>query len=1021
MVRKPAFRTSRYTDLAATWLLSGLLLAATTPAAAASDPVTPLDLGALGSPTFTTFNAKDGVPDTSILTIGTDGEGFVWLSSPLGLARYDGHRWEPTAVPGVSDRVSDLYLDHEGTFWVSLSSSGIARLDREGWHVDGAANGLTAKGIFRVVEVPDELGRLETWALSTDGQLFRRTGDRWQVEPGCDQLPPETLNGLVRTREIGGSTRLWAGTFNDGLWFRDQDAEWRRFVGPGFDAAQIDDVLVTRHEGREELWIATYGFGLWRLTNDALELMSGTPGEGGTSLIYRLAASTPLASARIVWAATRGGLVRIHGSRAETFGRRHGLPSDGVRSLGLWRSPGGTDVLWAATESGVVRTIQSGNGWRTASLMGSRSNGVFGVLVEPDGHGGERLWVASSGDGLGLFEDHQWRTFGAPGAALPGSNFRLLVRAPDEKGRLVLWTAVEPGELLKVTEGPQIERVVTPWPKTSGQHVLDVLPRTVDGGYELWVATRDSGVYVLRDGRWEATPAAGAAGHWRVVKLFEQIDSEGGSWLWATSNQGLARLDPGGWTLLGREVLPSSDLIGLDLIPDADGRPVLWIGSALNGIIRLEVSDPLTPRLLDPEDLPPPPDPGVYSAKRDSQGRIYLCTNNGVQLLTPNASGGFSDRLFGRRDGLVHEECNTNAQFIDDHDRFWTGTLAGLTVYDPSDEVADRHPKALLLRHVRVDGEEADSASVRLPPGAREVSFEAALLTWQREDETRFRWQLVGHESQPSAWIVDNHRVYGKPPPGEYLLRIEARDYAGLASRPVELAVEVLPAWWQRASLRLLSVAGLILAIAGSYRRRVRRLSQQKFELEQLVVGRTAELAAANDRLAQLSHEDALTGVANRRRFDQALGEEWRRALRLGTPLGLLLLDVDHFKAYNDTLGHQAGDACLQAVATAIAGTHVRAGELVARYGGEEFAVLLPGASHEGTRTSADTIRRRIAELDLPHPRSPTAPVVTVSVGLAWVQPELGAGPSSLLAAADRALYRAKHEGRNCVRGASSL
>ncbi len=987
--------------------------------ARAADPATPLDLAALGSPTFTTFTAKDGVPDTTILTIGTDGEGFVWLSTSQGLVRYDGHRWEPTAVPEASARISDMYLDHEGTFWVSLLSSGISHLDRGGWHFEGPSSGLTAKGFFRVVEVADELGRLETWALSLDGRLFSRTGDRWQVDPDSEQLPHETLLGLARTREIGGTTRLWVATYNDGLWFREQGAGWRRFAAPGFDAAQVDDVLVTRHEGREELWIATYGFGLWRMTEDALDLIAGEPGEGGNSIIYRLAASTPQGPARIVWAATRGGLVRVHGTRAETFGRRHGLPSDGVRSVDLWRSPEGTDVLWAATESGVVRTIQSGNGWRTASLMGSRSNGVFGVLVEPDGHGGERLWVASSGDGLGLFEDNRWRIIDAPIATLPGSNFRLLVRAPDEEGRLVLWTAVEPGELFKITEGPRIDRVATPWPKNSGQHVLDLLTRMTDRGYELWVATRESGIYLMRNGRWEATPAAGVVGQWRVAKLLEQFDREGRSWLWATSNQGLARLDHDGWTLLGGDDLPSSDLIGLDLIPDAGGHPVLWIGSAGNGIIRLDVSDPLEPRVLAPEDLPPLPDPGVYSAKRDSQGRIYLCTNNGVQQLTPNASGGFDSRIFGRRDGILHEECNTNAQFIDDHDRFWAGTLAGLSVYDPADVVPERHPKNLLLRRVRVDGEEVNPSSVRIPPDAREVDFEAALLTWQREDETRFRWQLVGHESQPGAWVADNRRVYGKPPPGNYLLRIEGRDYADLPSRPVELPVEVLPAWWERTSVRVVSAAGLILAVAGAYRRRIRWLSTRKVELEQLVTGRTAELAAANDRLAQLSHEDALTGVANRRRFDQALNNEWRRALRAGTPLGLLLLDVDHFKAYNDTLGHQAGDACLQAIAKAIADAHLRAGELVARYGGEEFAVLLPGASRKGIRTSADTVRLRIVELGLPHPQSSTAPVVTVSVGFAWTRPEIGADPTSLLAAADGALYLAKHEGRNCTREAS--
>ena len=174
-------------------------------------------------------------------------------------------------------------------------------------------------------------------------------------------------------------------------------------------------------------------------------------------------------------------------------------------------------------------------------------------------------------------------------------------------------------------------------------------------------------------------------------------------------------------------------------------------------------------------------------------------------------------------------------------------------------------------------------------------------------------------------------------------------------------------------------------------------------------------LKAQEDFLRSLVFIDGLTGVANRRRFDEALLSEWRQCQRAGTPLALLMIDIDHFKRYNDHYGHPTGDACLQQVAAVLKAAMQRACDLVARYGGEEFVCLLPGCDQAPALAKAQALQAALAAQGIAHEASPTAAWVTLSIGVAVAQPQAGGSPAALVAAADAALYSAKHRGRNCI------
>ncbi|WP_178119375.1 sensor domain-containing diguanylate cyclase [Metapseudomonas lalkuanensis] len=235
--------------------------------------------------------------------------------------------------------------------------------------------------------------------------------------------------------------------------------------------------------------------------------------------------------------------------------------------------------------------------------------------------------------------------------------------------------------------------------------------------------------------------------------------------------------------------------------------------------------------------------------------------------------------------------------------------------------------------------------------------------------------------------------------------------YRALDQFPLVTAVsmsrqEVLAEWGRKAAMVGSLVAVLVLALIGVGGGLVARMRKR------MAVAQS--IAQENRELFHLANRDSLTGIANRRQFDQALQVEFHRAATVGSPLALVMIDVDYFKAYNDRYGHQAGDACLKAVSDVLRRFKVRAGDTVARYGGEEFTVLLPHTDLAGARLVAERIRQAVYERGLTHSDNPVG-VVTVSVGAHSLVPNPDDRPEQLLEWADTALYRAKSGGRNRV------
>ena len=981
----------------------------------ATAPV-PLDVTDQASPVFTVYSTQDGLSDEIWNTIGFDRHGFVWAGSASSLSRFDGYHWTPWPLREARSLVRDMQRDADGVLWALFEREGLARYDGQAWSVPGGVEGFAQR--FSVTTSGD--GRQRLWIAQPRGFSLLQDG-RWIEDPG---------NGLqqgiaiAQTQTLFGGPRQWMATPQQGLWYRDvktgaTPGPWQRFDAPGFNAVPFTDLLRSVDHGEEELWLLTYGAGIARIRSSDMRVWRVASGELPSEAIYSALATYSPQGERTIWISSRAGLLRVRGDTVTTYDRRHGLPSDAVRGIKLQRSVDGVDLLWVSTEGGIARAALTASQWRTVSLLGASENGVFGLLLEPDGAGGERLWVTTAKTGVGLLQAGRWRYFKRADGTLPAEGARGIWRVPGPDGKAWRLIGLAGGEVFRVADDLAFTRLSTPWPKTPRQVVTFVLPRRHQGADELWFATWHDGVYRLRNGAWTPYKVDEERPGWLAMNLAEQVDAAGRSWLWAAGDRGLARFDGERWQLLpSGPDLPKDGYRHVSLM-DEEGRRVMWASSNRHGVVRIDVTDPLAPRPIVDARVPAPPDPTVYTVLHDSGGRIYVCTNNGVQQLTRQPDGRYREYVFRRRDGLVHDECNSNAQLIDASDRYWVGTLAGLSMFDPRIQAPGgaTRPKPLHVTEVRVDGERREPIAgnaLELPAGTHELRIDFALLAGMRERDCTYRSQLLGFDPAPGAWTPEHSRSFTALPAGSYTLVLEARDWSGTAAEPRRLALRVWPRWWQRAGVQLTALGLLLVTGLGLVRLNNRRLLAQKRLLEREVTLRTAELHDANRQLTELSYADPLTGLANRRRLMEALDAAVERAVAQARPIGFIVIDVDRFKVYNDRHGHLAGDAALRAVAETLENAK-RKQDLVARFGGEEFACLMVDADADTVARVAERMRTRVEALP-PRALGNDHDRITLSAGTLSRVPAAGERSADFMRDADAALYRAKNEGRNCVR-----
>jgi diguanylate cyclase (GGDEF)-like protein len=967
-------------------LIAGLLLALPAAPARAIAAIEAARATSLTQYKVDGWQTEQGLPHNTVAALQQTRDGYLWVGTLAGLARFDGVRFTTVDVGEVPEiatlPVSGLFEDAQGKLWIA--------------HNKGAA--IYRDGKFTRAFAAPATANQRVWAFAQDkaGVIWAATNHglaRW--EKGvvkffgeADGLPTERLRTLAFDRD----GVLWIGTTGAGL-VSYAAGSFRVFdPATGFPHLHVRAVLADPAGG---IWAATAGGGLAHVRDGVIKtytVADGLPTDQLTALARDIHGQ--------LWIGTWGGGVsRMVGERFSNLASGQGLAGDHIWSL----QTDSQGEIWLGTwVSGLVRMRERAFGWLGVP-EGLSSDNARSVLQARDGS----TWVATAGGGLNHIVGGAITVLGKQDG-LPSDELSSLIEARDG----ALWIGSYTAGAVRLKDG----RIST-YSHAQGMPSADVRALFEDRHGTIWAATQSG---LARFDGSAFTPLRGAGAPAGGVTSIAE-DAQGTLWF-GTGGEGLARWRDGAFTTLTTvDGLLSNWIMSLHLDPTG----ALWIGTNGDGMNRLQGG-----RLGAIRPADGLWDGTILAILEDASANFWVTTNRGFFRVARAELNAFADgraskvssRAFGPGDAMRSITFAGGLQptaALDQAGRLLLPSTKGLVIVDTQRMPAPAQPPSARLERVRVNGvDHAPTAPLTLPPGAATLSIEYGAITLLYAERVRFRYQLDGLSRD---WIdAGSNREVAFPAlsHGLYHFRVQTSlDGKSWSASTPALAITVQPFFYEATWFAALVVCGVFTVLFVLVRLRLHRLRAHHTEMEQLVAQKTEALRLANEHLSRLSFIDALSGLANRRRFDEVLADEWARACRSGAPLALVIADIDSFKLYNDALGHPEGDRCLAAVAGMFISHARRAADLAARYGGEEFVMLLPNLDLAAALQVAEALRSACETLAIAHPGSAVAPVVTLSLGVAVQRPS---DPSpeamrTLVEDADAALYRAKHEGRNRV------
>jgi diguanylate cyclase (GGDEF) domain len=916
------------------------------------------------------YTPRDGLPQLQVTALCQDRSGYLWVGTLAGgVGRYDGRRFETvdaaTGLPGSS--IASVSCSAGGDVFVGTTNGG-AVYSGGAWSTLAAPPGPTP-AVNALLALED--GRL--FAAAAGGLFVAPSPDApWDAVPTVAGLEGAEAVALHRTSD----GTLWVGTVR-GLGRMLPGGALTRYASSDLPRGSAS-VIAPGRKGGLLVGIAEFGlFSLDPATGAAVRVGDDVvPGRNVSGLVHE-----PDGDGTWIATSDRGAFRWDGRTGFEHLGPSEGLPDARVWSVLVDRE----GIVWMGTDSGLAK--RGATAFRTFGPEDGlpEASPLYGMAETPGGV----LWFGAHDRGLlRRNPDGTFRLF-TNRDGLPHTEVRSFCVTPD-------------GDLVATTFRGAVriagDRVLPFRLPEGAPRAIDKIAFRADG--TLLLGSARQGLFVVREGALSRIgPPVGDS-----VSVIH-AGRRGTVWIGGPGWGAVALRDDAPPQALGTaEGLPSNVVTSIL----EDRRDGLWIATDRGVFHRTREG---AVRVLDARSGLP--DSYVYWIGEEADGHVWAGTNRGAARIAPSGEV----RVFTTNDGLGSDECNEDGFFADSQGRVWI-TTDGLSLFRGLPAPRRSVTPLVAVSEVRVGATRVvPSRLVELPARHEPLTFRFAALSFLDEAATRFRYRLVGLSD---SWIAvepgQSETTYGGLGPGSYLFEVTATTVDGREpDSPASVRVNVASPWWGRLPVVLGGLAAAFAGLAVVLRGRERRLVEARRRLEKTVAERTEELRTLNAQLTELAITDPLTGLPNRRSILDSASEAFSLARRRRIPLALAMIDFDHFKAINDTLGHAEGDRLL------VEGTRrmlegLRTEDDLGRYGGEEFLAVFPLTDAEGAASVGERLRRAVfaVHLSAPVPGATTRDRASVSVGVATLREE-DTSLDGLLRRADAALYEAKQAGRNRV------
>jgi len=949
------------------------------------------------------WTTSDGLPHNTINNINQDQAGYLYFASWEGAARFDGRHFElyqQDQLAGMAD--SGILIVEKlasGEMLFGGSRGGLVKVGSDQARllpkVSAAINDL----------LEDRNGQL--W-ISTEGNGLFRVSPQGQVQHFRHELNISTFNS--HDLHQSSADRIWLGTADGLLWFNPQ------LPNPRFHRVEVFaglNVAAIKENAQGQLLIGTER-GVYVFEHQQFNLLDPAL---DTVRVNKLLVDKD----DTVWIGSfADGVYRYSALGLENLNVSNGLPNNKVYSMFQDRE----NSIWIGTNAGLMR-LRVSPFRNLTTQKGLVDNYVRTMLVHSDGS----EWIGTT---AGLNHVVAGKiTIVEFSPALQVSSFRSLAEGPDGD----VWVGTYVDGVIRLRQGKEIAR----YDRSDGlgsNSVMAMLP-LADGS--VWLGTT-GGLSLLSAGSIRTLHMADGLPAEFINSL--KLSPDGKLWIGTGFGPAVYSQDTLTAVQIGSEQGPKQIF---DFYFETD-TPYVWMATD-RGVVRYDQQQQSIRVVDSSHGLPVEKFFSIQQESGPQSAYFWLSSNKGVfRLLKTDLEAvmsGSQQKLqrfehFGELEGMLNAQCNGGSipsALRHPNGSFWFATAMGVAQLDPAELSSFQpEPPPVVVQKVLADGVPSIEKAPTLAVGTKRVEFRYAGMSFLMPNRLIFRTRLLGFET---AWVDRGNQYraeYTNLAPGNYEFQVMATyPDSEWPAHFTTVSFSVNAGWWQYRSLwfgLFLLVALLIFLI---YRWRTGQLLRNALHLQRQVHLQTSELQLQAAQLQSLVEEksalvaqlqqqtvtleqqvrlDALTGIANRRAFDESLQFECLRSSRLQQPLSLVLIDLDHFKRVNDQYSHLAGDLVLKRV-SALLQQQVRDIDTLARWGGEEFALLLPNTTQSAALEICERIRLQFRQIDCSDIDSSLQ--LTASFGVAHAGPQ--AQPRQLVTQADAMLYLAKTRGRDRVCG----